>query len=245
MNKIVTTIDVDGTTVDTVVECYNRSTEAWEAVEKTEFPMSLENFRGCRWSVKIAEQYYQNAKLFELRIPFPESFEELDLLRKKFDASRFTEAFYKSRERATQEMEAWFNEHRLFEGVPQMFKELESIGTINTISTTKDKESTVRLLKHFKIDRFIKNIYAREGTKESADRNYQFKKLLEDHQAEPSSVIAYDDLPEQLAIARSFGFLAVAAPQGYGRNKDLVTYLKARPEEFADLVKSVVERGRK
>jgi phosphoglycolate phosphatase-like HAD superfamily hydrolase len=245
MKKVVTVIDVDGTMVDSLEEVFKRSKEAWEEVEETAFPMDLASFRRHRWSVQTAEQYYQNAKLFQNGTALPEEFSELELLRKKIDASSFVTKFYEARKKAMQDRSAWFGEHRLFDGVPEMFQHLEDIDVINTAVTTKDRESTKELLGHFKIDRYLQTIYAREESKESAERAYQFKKLLKDYDVSPSDVIAYDDLADQLVIAKNFGFLSVAAPQGYSRDKDLATYIKARPREFASIVVSVVKGERK
>jgi phosphoglycolate phosphatase-like HAD superfamily hydrolase len=244
MKKVVTAIDVDGTIIDSLNECFEKSKEAWEEVEGTSFPMDLESFRTNRWSVKVAEQYFQNAKLLANGVQLPQEFSELEGLRRKIDASSVVTKFYESRRKAAQNKEAWLNEHRLFEEVPEMFQELEKLGTVNTVVTTKDKESTLDLLEHFGIAGHIDAVYAREESKESADRKYQFGRILKDYQATPSDVIAYDDLPEQLEIAKSLGFSVIAAPQGYSRDKDLAKYIKARPLEFAAIVSSVI-RGEK
>jgi len=46
-------------------------------------------------------------------------------------------------------------------------------------------------------------------------------------------------MPENLEVAKSFGFLPIAAPQGYSRLSDLTEYRIAWPKELVEIVRVV------
>jgi len=227
-------VDADGTLWDCLEEWYSTASEAWVSVEKTDFPMSYEKFYKYRWSVVRPEHIIQNAKLLKQGIAVPEDLEELNSLRWKYDVSEHVKAFYYCRRKAMQDLSAWTSKHKLYEGVNEMFSELRDLGTTNVVVTSKDRDSTEVLLRHFDIFIFIDKIY--DGS--FGRRAEQYNALSREHKTD--SVIVYDDMPENLEVAISVGFIAIAAPQGYGREKDLAKYRKAYPNEFAKIVKELL-----
>ena len=228
-------LDCDGTVWDCSEEWYDTATEAWKTVEKTNFPMSKKKFKSHIWSIVRPEHIMQNAKLVERSVKLPDNFGELQKLRSQFDVSRHVDAFYECRTRLMQEKEDWLAKHRLYREVRTMFNSLEELDVNNLAVTSKDGASTRELLKYFDIEKYIEKVYG----KEIGSRTDQFRCLLQDYK--DHTIIAYDDMPENLEVAKAFGFLPVAAPQGYSRLSDLSGYVIASPMEFVEIVMEVVK----
>jgi len=241
VNNVVAAFDIDGALIESVEEGLKRSQEAWKEIEGTTFPMNPNTFLDYRWSVKMVEHYFQNAKAYEEKMGnLPQDYKGLEKVRSKYDASEFSKKFYEARKRAMAKEEAWLEEFRLYDGIKGMLEELDNMGVVKVVATAKDKQSTLKLLNHFDIEKYWEKIYAREGG--HFDKKQHFTKIFNDFKINPSNIFFYDDLPEWLDTAKAFGFTPVAAPQGYGRDKDLAEYINARPEEFASVVASITNK---
>jgi phosphoglycolate phosphatase-like HAD superfamily hydrolase len=238
---VLTSIDVDGTMIDSIPEVLKRSREAWQVVDGTEFPMGEENFRRYRWSVSEAKHYFQNAIALQQHKNLPNDYASLDLLRKGYDVPRHVDAFYASRKSAQEKgEEAWLEEHVMFEGVSNMLWALHSGGITNTVITSKDESSTKRLLAHFDLARYVDRVYG----KEYGNRTQQFQRLKQDFK-EPSvsSVYVYDDLPENLEEAQKHGFKVFLASQGYAKEEDKSRFFALKPKEFSRVVLDGISVG--
>jgi len=225
--------DGDGTIWDCRREWYDTASEAWFTIEKTEFPMGYERFNEFIWSVVRPEHIMQNAKLASMNITLPTNINDLVKLRSMFDVFDYVNAFYNCRQKAMKDKENWLKKHKLYEGVTDMFKSLEKVRTNNVVVTSKDGTSTTELLKYFDIDKFIDEIYS----KELGGRQEQFRCLSAKHK---DHIVVYDDMPENLEVAKSFGFIPIAAPQGYSRQSDLAEYVTASPHEFVRIIRGLI-----
>jgi phosphoglycolate phosphatase-like HAD superfamily hydrolase len=227
-------LDADGTIWDCSKEWYDTAVETWKSVEGRDFPIGTKDFKKYIWSVVRPEHFMQNAKLVERGIKLPNNFDELQKLRNQFNVSRHVDAFYKTRTRLMQEKEEWMAKHKLYSGIRPMFDCLEDLDVNNVVVTSKDELSTRELLKHFDIEKYIKEVYS----KEVGSRKEQFGRLLRNHE---KCAINYDDMPQNLKIAKDFGLLPVAAPQGYSRLTDLSGYIIATPTEFVEIVMETIK----
>jgi phosphoglycolate phosphatase-like HAD superfamily hydrolase len=241
-SKIGIALDVDGTLVDTNFECYQRTKEAWETKYNQDFPLTYEQFSSFRPLVKIAEDYFSFSKMWIGNngvLPVnAKDVNERYLMDP--DVSELKELFYALRKAKTEkDKKGWVEENKIYDGVPEMMENLGKTGWDVFVITSKNREAVSEILSCHGLDSNIGKIYDKDDGK----RPEQFKKASEERDLEMKRIIPYDDLLEQLMSARELGMIPVAAPQGYGINKEIEAhgFLIAWPQEFIETAEKIIK----
>ena len=223
-------MDVDGAQVNTNTECFDRVRETWPEIYGQEYPLNFQQFSSFRDKVVVIEDYYglSEAMIKNGIIPVSEAGKIRDDFAKSEKGKKAHKAFYASRENTMkQDMKAWLDRQNLYEGVPDMFEGLKERDIAMYVVTSKNAEAVQQLLGNYELLKYIKKIF----DKSIGKRPTQFKRVEEETGIKPIETAAYDDLSENLIIARDMGIYPIAAPQGYDRPENLREFTKAYPRE--------------
>ena len=223
-------MDVDGAQIDSVGECFDRVVETWPDLFGSNYPLSYKQFRDFRDKVSVIEDFYSlsNALIKDGKISEKAVEEIRESFAKSENGKKAHNAFYQSRENGMkQNLAAWLDRQNLYEGVPEMMKGLEERDIAMYVVTSKNAEAVQQLLGHHGLMHYIKKIFDKNIGKRPA----QFKRVEEETGIIPAQTVAYDDLAENLNIARNLGIYPIAAPQGYDKPENLEGFTKAFPKE--------------
>ncbi len=237
--KIGISLDVDGTLVDSNRECYQRVCEVWKAQYNQDFPLNYEQFHSFRPNVARVEDYFTFSKIMiENDGNMPENANELHEEYLKLPINeKLKDMFYDSRKsKMADDKEAWIKENAVYNGVPEMMADIGNTGWNIFVVTSKNKEAVDEILSYHGFDKNIQKIYDKEDGK----RSEQFAKASQERGIEIKNIIPYDDLLKQLKAAKSMGMYAVAAPQGYGINDEIVDegFTLSFPDKFIETVET-------
>lgn len=222
-------IDVDGTLVDTISECFDRIVETWPEIFGSNYPLSFEQFKALRNKVTVIEDFYSVSEAIIKNGNLPKDIDKIkEDFRKSEKGKKAHKIFYESRERAMKKnLKAWLERQSLYEGVPKMLEELKDRDLSMYVVTSKNSEAVEQLLGNYDLLKYIKKIF----DKKLGNRSTQFKRVEKETGIKPIEMAAYDDLAENLIIARDIGIYPIAAPQGYDRPEKLIVFEKAYPNE--------------
>jgi|GEM_PF-2166221 len=222
-------LDVDGAQIDTAGECFDRVAETWHEIFGSRYPLSFCQFRSFRDKVVVIEDFYSLSYVMIKNGTIPENVDKIrDDFAKSEKGRHSHKAFYDSREKAMQQnLKAWLDRQNLYEGVPEMLDGLKARDIAMYVVTSKNAEAVKQLLGNYDLLRYIKKIFDKNIGKRPA----QFKRVEEETGIKPNETVAYDDLSENLIIAKYTGIYPIAAPQGYDKPENLEGFEKAYPKE--------------
>jgi FMN phosphatase YigB (HAD superfamily) len=221
---------VDGAQVNTNTECLDRVRETWPELYNEEYPLDFQQFSSFRDKVIVIEDYYSLSEemIKSGAIPLSEMGKIRDDFVKSEKGKKAHKAFYASRENAMkQNLKAWLDSQSLYEGVPEMLQGLNDRDIAMYIVTSKNSEAVQQLLGNHDLLKYIKKIFDKSMGKRPA----QFKRVEEETGIKPIETVVYDDLSENLIIARDMGIYPIAAPQGYDKPENLAGFTKAYPRD--------------
>lgn len=237
MERIYIAHDVDGTLVDTNREVYNRTSEAWKISYGSEYPFSYNDFCNViRPEVIIIEDIFILSHALNSDTEFPDDLDNArDEYRSKKHTHTATNLFYAIREALMKNDKGeWLKEQPLYEGVPEMLKELKSMGIVSSVISSKNLEAIEKLLNyHGIIEHFDVIIHKDIGKR--PEQFEIFKKLYS------GKHFTYDDMSENLEVAERMGITPIAAPQGYDLDENLEGFEKAKPVEVPSTIKKLLK----
>jgi phosphoglycolate phosphatase-like HAD superfamily hydrolase len=229
-------LDIDGTCFDTVGENYLRLLEAWPVYKGAKLPISLEQLRSVRHKVGLAVDYFPIIDELANSATLPTG-EAIINFRSSPEGTRAHEVFYGTRKNAIKtDKDSWLESQRCFDGIPEMFRDLDGAGIKLFVVTSKDKNSVLELCDFHKLSKYISGVY---DNSIKGGRQTQFAHMQQqgfDH----SSSFSYDDMSENLEIARDFGITPIGASQGYDKPENLRNFKTAYPK---DVIKIVTNSG--
>jgi phosphoglycolate phosphatase-like HAD superfamily hydrolase len=223
-------VDVDGALFDSVEENYERMQESWLEFAGQIYPLSPEQFRSIRHLVTPIMDYFSVTKSVMKGGSIPK---DIDNIRKEFriseEGARAHEIFYKNRKKARESnLKKWLESQKPYDGVAEMLEGLKQREVSVYVVTAKDEKSVVELFDNYGLMKYIKGIF---DNSINGGRKPQFEKLREKAGIPFEEMCSYDDMAENLIIARGMGIYPIAARQGYDRPENLVGFTKAYPRE--------------
>ncbi len=220
-------LDVDGALIDSVPELYRTTCKMWQDLYSQPFPLNEERFTAERPNITTMLDYFSiiNGIL-----------EEMEYDDEIISAPELKQAFYdKRKERMATSRDEWIAENTLYDGVPEMLAELQAMGIINAVVSSKNEGAIRELFKYHDISKYFKTIVALE----KGGRTEQFRLALDNLGIQPQDTIAYDDQGKNLIVARDMGIVPVGAPQGYAKPGELDEFECATIAEFPAAAKRI------
>ena len=228
-------LDFDGAVADTNVESYLLVDETWHQVAGGgKYPFSSGEFRSLvrPFITEVGDFFAFTAALMK-----GEPLQDLDGIRSRYGqiAREGNIAYRRAREVHKQHFDEWIRMMPLFDGVPQMFEQLNSMGVPVWIVSSKDEKTIRDILRANDMERYIYRVLDESHGR----RPSQFGEM-KNLGIEPGLTVVYDDSSENLGTAAAMGLHAVAAPQGYDLPGRLAPYTKALPTEFPGVVREIL-----
>lgn len=116
-------------------------------------------------------------------------------------------------------------ENRLYEGIPEMLRALNSRGMFLAVASSKPKVFVDRILEHFQIAKYFKVVVGSEldGTRSSKDEvvTEALRQLFGDRPVEKDKVYMIGDRCFDVEGAHAMGIEAVGVTYGYGGMEEL------------------------
>lgn len=175
---------------------------------------------GITNSIKYALEYYKiQEKSYDRLLsfigpPLMESFEKYY----GFTKEKAFEAVLKYRE--------YFNEkgmfeNRLIDGIEDVLKKLCALGKTNIVVTSKPEVMAVEILKHFKIDKYFKDICGATLDEKISKKVDVLKLALKKNNIDTNDAVMIGDRKFDVAAAKQLDILSVGVLFGFGSKKEL------------------------
>ena len=217
--KKIVALDFDGVVSDSVYECYVMAMKAFRDLggKLTESSEIEKEFKKARSLVKVAEDYYVILKMIEEnpKIDFDsitnEKFNaEKEKYKQKFE--EFNKKFYQHRsEMQKKDEHGWYNLLREMPGVAKETKKIMKKKKV-VIATTRDRDSTAKLLKNYGIEIAPEDIVSKEVFPDKRD---QLRVISVKYNVPIKNIILVDDLLDQVKSVKGIGAKAAMADWGY------------------------------
>ncbi len=236
-------LDMDGTVADSARENYYRIVETWADLhDGKQFPLPYEVvLRDIRPHILMIEDYFSAIfAVLDNDGVVPQDLPGLSKSYRRDDARVHREKFYQRRDvKKRNDMAGWIAEQPLYQGVPGMLKQLNEMGImgIGTWVVSSKKAKDIRDMWEFNNLPMPEGIYDQDH----GERPDQLRAFQEDTKIPTQRIIVYDDAAMNLAVARSLGMHAVAAPQGYELPDRISGYRQALPSQFPGLVGELLD----
>jgi len=217
--KKIVALDFDGVVSDSVYECYVMAMRAFKDLggKLTESSEIEKEFKKARPLVKVAEDYYVILKMIEEnpKIDFD------SITSEKFSAEKgkhkqkfeeFNKKFYQNRsEMQKKDEKGWY---KLLKEMPGVAKETKKIMKKKkvVIATTRDRDSTAKLLKNYGIEIAPEDIVSKEVFPDKRD---QLRLISVKYDVPIKNIVLVDDLLDQVKSVKGIGAKAAMADWGY------------------------------
>lgn len=132
-------------------------------------------------------------------------------------------------------------ENRIYEGVPEMLKELRTSGYKLFVATSKPQVFAEKVLSHFALGGYFIKVHGNELNGRLDDKAELVSELLATHRLEPSETLMVGDRWHDIAAARRNNISSLGVTYGYGTEAELrkagADHICHRPDEIVRLIK--------
>ncbi|WP_026508337.1 HAD-IA family hydrolase [Butyrivibrio sp. MC2013] len=112
-------------------------------------------------------------------------------------------------------------ENELYEGVPEMLRDLKEAGLHLAIASSKVQSQVMRVLKHFDIDSYFEVVVGSEPDGRRSDKREVVEEALRQLMANADETAMVGDRKFDMAGAKAYDLMAVGVSYGYGSYVEL------------------------
>ncbi|MEM5868876.1 MAG: NUDIX domain-containing protein [Candidatus Aenigmatarchaeota archaeon] len=192
--------DFDGVIVDSLDECFLVSVRAYNEIGgNIKFSKKAKLlYKRYRPYLRVTEDHVAALKMIENGV-FDKNYIKNSRTKFKKEKKEFVKKFYEiRREIQKEDIEKWISLHRPFENVVEFIKRNERMANI-FISSTKDKNSIIKILKSLNIKIPKTKIFSREF---SNDKSKHLKAISKIARIPERRIIFIDDVLENLEMIK-------------------------------------------
>lgn len=131
-------------------------------------------------------------------------------------------------------------ENEVYPGIPEVLQTLQGSGVRLFVATSKPHVFARRIVEHFGLSSFFREVYGSELDNRNADKRDLIRHILDQERFDPWDAVMIGDREHDAIGARANGIAPIGVTWGYGSRQELteagVTCLVSRPDELVELV---------
>ncbi len=113
-------------------------------------------------------------------------------------------------------------ENEVYEGIPAALESLQELGARLFVATSKPHVFARRILDHFGLSRFFREVYGSELDNRNADKRDLIRHILDRERFDPAAALMVGDRKHDAIGARTNGITALGVTWGYGSRQELL-----------------------
>lgn len=113
-------------------------------------------------------------------------------------------------------------ENKVYAGIPAMLRTLQDEGAVLFVATSKPHVYARRIVEHFGLSSFFREIYGSELDNRNADKRDLLRYVLGIERFDPATAVMIGDREHDAIGARANGLAAIGVTWGYGSREELL-----------------------
>lgn len=131
-------------------------------------------------------------------------------------------------------------ENEVYPGIPDVLETLQAAGIRLFVATSKPHVFARRIIEHFGLSRFFREVYGSELDNRNADKRDLIRHILDQERFAPTAAVMIGDREHDAIGARANGMASIGVTWGYGSRQELmnagVARLAEKPGDLKELI---------